>query len=298
MNFTHLEYAVAVFEHGSISRAAQDLFVSQPYLSNTIKKLEDEIGFQIFHRTRTGITVTEAGQAFISSARKILLEVRKINELSASQEKSPLRVASYYSAFVARSFFHFIRESDQFLSDNLSEMGIREMFQSILSGEHSLGIFFYAPSKRNAYIQMAEEYHCVCRDLFPPIQMYAFTNSTHPLANMPSVTLSDIAKYNYVCYNDNYSLKYLNFLGLEKSPNILQVSDRGSFLDAICTGDYLSINGPVELSGNNNFISIPIADAGLYLNSCYVTSKDYALNPREQDFITYLRQQYAEESNE
>lgn len=53
MNFTHLEYAVEVAKQGSISRAAQELFVPQPYLSNTIKKLEEELGFPI-------LTVQEA----------------------------------------------------------------------------------------------------------------------------------------------------------------------------------------------------------------------------------------------
>ena len=78
MNFTHLEYAVTVAKHGSISRAAQELFVSQPYLSSMIKKLEEELGFPIFHRSRNGISLTATGQAFISSACRILLELHKL----------------------------------------------------------------------------------------------------------------------------------------------------------------------------------------------------------------------------
>ena len=189
-------------------------------------------------------------------------------------------------------FLNFIRDSKEKSSDSLSEMGIRDIFQSILSHESSLGIFFYAPSKRNAYLQMAEEYHCNCSDLFPPFHMYVFASATHPLAMHPSVSVKEISKYNYVCYNDSSSLKYLNILGLETNPHILQVSDRGSFVDAIRTGDYISLTSIVEIPSSRDFIMIPISDTGFYINSCYVTAKNYQLTAKEHEFILYLRQQF------
>lgn len=297
MNFTHLEYAVTVAKHGSISRAAQELFVSQPYLSSMIKKLEEELSFSIFNRTRNGITVTTTGQTFISSACRILLELHKINELSSTHSDTPLKIASYYSTFVTKTFLNFIQRSDTQTSDSLSEMGVRNIFQSILSGENSLGIFFYAPSKRNAYIQLADEYHCICQDLFPPFHLYILTVNSHPLASLPSVSIRDIMQYNYVCYNDTSSLKYLNILGLEKKKHILQVSDRGSMLDAVHTGNYISVTSILEKPSSCDFQLIPISDPGFYMNSCYVKARISPLTSREHEFICYLRKQFSEQIN-
>lgn len=294
MNFTHLEYAVAVAKHGSINRASQELFVPQPYLSNTIKKLEEELGFPIFKRTKSGVSTTALGQKFISSACRILLELHKINELSSSTKEEPLKVASYYSTFIMNVFLEFIQNLKDKSSDCINEMGVREIFQSILSGESSLGIFFYAPVKRNVYFQMGEEYHCCCTDLFPLFHLYVLALKNHPLTSRSRITLQDILKYNYVTFNDTASLKYLQLLGLQTTRQVLQVSDRGSFLDAIRTGDYISLTSALEMPTRHDFALIPIDDDRFYINSCYVTSKNYQLTDKEHEFIQYLRKKYSE----
>lgn len=56
----------------SISRAAESLGIAQPSLSQQLLRLEDEVGFQLFHRTARGVTVTEAGRIFQEHARHIL----------------------------------------------------------------------------------------------------------------------------------------------------------------------------------------------------------------------------------
>ena len=82
MNFNHLEYAAAAAKYGSISRAAQQLFLSQPYLSSMINGLERELGYKIFNRTPAGLTLTPEGERFLASAQLILLELKKIRENS------------------------------------------------------------------------------------------------------------------------------------------------------------------------------------------------------------------------
>lgn len=226
------------------------------------------------------------------------MELHKINELSPSSENVPLRVASYYSTFIMKMFLEFIQDSKDKTSDCLNEMGVREIFQSILAGENSLGIFFYAPVKRNVYLEMGEEYHCCCKDLFPPFHLYVLALKTHPLAARSAVSLQEILNYNYVTFNDTASLKYLKLLGLQTTKQILQVSDRGSFVDAIRTGDYISLASIHEMPAGRDFVLIPIEDAGFYLNSCYVTAKNYQLSSKEHEFIQYLRKKFSEQMRE
>ena len=55
------EYIYAVYQEKSFSKAAQKLYVSQPWLSSTVKKVEQEVGLPLFDRSTTPISLTEAG---------------------------------------------------------------------------------------------------------------------------------------------------------------------------------------------------------------------------------------------
>jgi DNA-binding transcriptional LysR family regulator len=74
MTFRQLQYILAVVENGSISRAAQKLFISQPALSQHILKIEEELDARIFDRSTTPLSLTDAGNVCIEMARKALFE--------------------------------------------------------------------------------------------------------------------------------------------------------------------------------------------------------------------------------
>jgi DNA-binding transcriptional LysR family regulator len=70
----HLEYFVAIVEHGGFTAASRALHVAQPSLSQVIKTLEGELGVELFQRLRTGARLTSAGEALIVPARQVLRE--------------------------------------------------------------------------------------------------------------------------------------------------------------------------------------------------------------------------------
>jgi DNA-binding transcriptional LysR family regulator len=72
MELRHLRYFLAVAETGSISHAAQKLFIAQPPLSAQIRQLEEEIGAPLLVRLPRGVALTAAGQSFLIDARAIL----------------------------------------------------------------------------------------------------------------------------------------------------------------------------------------------------------------------------------
>jgi LysR family hydrogen peroxide-inducible transcriptional activator len=80
MELHQLRYFVAVAEAGSISRAAERCQVAQPSLSQQIKRLEENLGHQLFDRTARGTSLTEAGRVLLPRARRILSEVRATQE--------------------------------------------------------------------------------------------------------------------------------------------------------------------------------------------------------------------------
>jgi DNA-binding transcriptional LysR family regulator len=68
MDLRHLSYFVAVAEEGSFTRAARRLYVSQPALSQRVRKLEDELGARVFERRGRDVELTEAGRALLEGA--------------------------------------------------------------------------------------------------------------------------------------------------------------------------------------------------------------------------------------
>lgn len=76
MDLKELNYVVTVANEGSISRAAEKLFMSQSSLSQAIRVLEQDLGTSVFVRTTRGVRPTAAGDAFISHAKQILQQYR------------------------------------------------------------------------------------------------------------------------------------------------------------------------------------------------------------------------------
>lgn len=81
MTFQQLRYILTIYEEGSISKAAQKLFISQPALSHHLIKMESELGIKIFDRTTTPLTATYVGMKYIEYIQRVLFEENQINKI-------------------------------------------------------------------------------------------------------------------------------------------------------------------------------------------------------------------------
>ncbi len=86
MTLTQLSYMIAVAEAGNFTLAAERVYVTQPTLSMQIQKLEDELGVQIFNRTKKPIRLTKVGEQILIQARNIIAEAKRMDDIVA-QEK-------------------------------------------------------------------------------------------------------------------------------------------------------------------------------------------------------------------
>lgn len=82
MNLNELRYAVAVAQMRNFRRAAEKCFVTQPALSLAIQKLEDELGVQLFERSRTEVTLTPIGERVVEQAQRVLEEAARVHEIA------------------------------------------------------------------------------------------------------------------------------------------------------------------------------------------------------------------------
>lgn len=100
MTLTDLRYLLALARERHFGRAAEKCHVSQPTLSVAIKKVEEELGVQLFERGATEVKITATGQRIVSQAEKVLLEAAQIPEIAAAGKDplaGPLRVGVIYT---------------------------------------------------------------------------------------------------------------------------------------------------------------------------------------------------------
>lgn len=100
MKLTELRYIIALARERHFGRAAEACFVSQPTLSVAIRKLEEELGVEIFERTPGEVMLTPAGEDIVKQAHKVLAEVEQIRGIARQGDDPlavPLRVGAIYT---------------------------------------------------------------------------------------------------------------------------------------------------------------------------------------------------------
>ncbi len=106
MNLTHLSYILEIAKTGSITKAAQNLYMGQPNLSKAVRDMEKAMGTAIFKRTAKGVEPTEKGREFIEKAKLLLEETNNFEEhfFGKKEENARLWIAVsgaeyYFSEF-------------------------------------------------------------------------------------------------------------------------------------------------------------------------------------------------------
>ncbi|GEM_PF-1341307 len=140
MDLHHLEYIVEIANEKNISKAAEKLHVSQPTLSIYLSKLERELNLKLFHRANNVLTITEAGQKYVDTCKKILeLKEALYRDLySGKANVFHMGILSSDAAIFAKVMQEFIRLYPQ-INLQPEVLKSREIYRMVLSGELDFG---------------------------------------------------------------------------------------------------------------------------------------------------------------
>lgn len=113
MNTLHFQYAVTVARTGSITQAAEELFMAQPNLSKAIRELEDGLGIEIFRRTPKGMVPTAQGEIFLRYANNVLEQVERMEALGRAEgESQRFRVMLPHSTYTVSAALRLVAEQE------------------------------------------------------------------------------------------------------------------------------------------------------------------------------------------
>ncbi|MBQ8305467.1 MAG: LysR family transcriptional regulator [Blautia sp.] len=166
MDLKQLQYFLTSARLGSFSKAAEELYTTQPHVSLVIKQLEQEVGTALVERLSTGIRLTEAGEHIRFYAENVLRNADMILETCHEAGESCLRIASHPSsslAFLAGDFFHEREEAG--MSLRYTECNGEEMMRLLAEERYDLGLLFVPLYKLGAFTRLAEKRHLVYQPL-------------------------------------------------------------------------------------------------------------------------------------
>jgi len=170
MKLVQLEYFCAVCRYHSITRAAEELFVTQPTISVAIRELEKELKLRLFHHEKNRISLTQEGEAFYRRADAVLRETRAmVTEFSSLDEnEKPIRIG--IPPVVSTLFFPSLTDGFQEktgLRVQLLEYGSVKACNMVQSEDLDAALVnmdFYNIDQFNSQVLMEDSYvYCVGR---------------------------------------------------------------------------------------------------------------------------------------
>jgi DNA-binding transcriptional LysR family regulator len=190
MDLRHLRTAVVLAEELHFGRAAKRLHVVQSAVSQTIKALEADVGAPLFTRTKRTVLLTEAGEALVARARKLLDDVREIPvqvRSVASGEAGQLRLRFVMSSVLTDVPRTIVRFKARYPGVDVRPLpgGSREQLEALRAGECDVGFMAMANAKRD--LELAHK-------VVATSPMVAVLPSKHPLARRRTVQLRELAR--------------------------------------------------------------------------------------------------------
>lgn len=298
MKFEQLRYVFTIYQTGSISRAAKELFLSQPNISNAVKSLEAELGFQIFERTVNGLVFTEKGLDLVYHAQLILEEAERITGLSTQDNGMTFRLLSSRYTPVEDAFVKLFKENEE---QSQIRMEIQDcgQFEAIeLLSKRQADIAFLissdicSPSMKSELKRKKLQYHHL-----HVLQCNVNLSVNHPLIKNGDFSFEKLKQYPFVQYNERGSnqssygrLSQLSFIGntkIIKSDSRVVRSRFVSESDAYGAGVEL----PPKRSKELGWHCIPIE--GLTIDFGYLVHQDFVMNPVFKRYLELLEEEMA-----
>ena len=196
MTLQQLKYVSMVERCGSFSKAAQNLYVSQPSISNLVNALEEELG----------ITITNEGRELLKLSNRLLRDADYIGEYfhsDAEREKPSFFVSSQHYDFVVSAFETFVGtlEADRYTL-GLNQTQTTAVIEDVRKQYSDLGVIFLSDANRRHMMKVLEdnnlEFHAVTQAV-----PHAFLSVTHPLAGRERVTPEELMDYPCIVYEQN-----------------------------------------------------------------------------------------------
>ena len=194
MELRHLRYFVTLAEELHFGRAAERLHIAQPPLSQQIRQLEAELGFELFHRTKRKVQLTEAGQVFLGEVQQIMRQLQQA--IQVGRQISRGEIGQLVVGFVSSAAYNILpiilrtfRSYVPGVSIELRELTTDQQLEWLREGRMDVGLL-RPPVEENRFS---------CETIFQESLMVALPEA-HLLASQSNVCLTSLANEPFILF--------------------------------------------------------------------------------------------------
>ena len=299
MTLQQLYDVIVISETGSLNRAAEKLFVSQPALTSAVRELEKELSITIFNRTPRGVTLTTEGLKFLPYARQVYDQyVNLLEEYGrAERKRTSFAVSTQHYSFAVKAFVELAKNVD--VSEY--ELAIREtrtqaVIDDVVSLRSEIGILYMNEFNRKPLMKVLNQAELVYEHLID-CSAFVYLWKGHPLASRASLSLPDLLPYPCLAFEQGDSPLYFSeeLLSTNEYPRLIKCCDRATVLNLMVGLDgYTICSGIIceELSGPD-YVAVPF-DPGsdpedTTMEIGYIERKNHVRSPLGEQYIREMQ---------
>jgi len=300
MTLTQLKYVIVLAKENSINEAAKRLFISQPSLTAALKSLEQEIGFDIFKRSRTGIALTVKGSEFIGYARSVVeqYDILDAKYVSRKNIKRTFHVSMQHYTFAVDAFVQVIKQygMDEFEFE-ISETQTYQVIKNVSDRKSDIGVLYINHYNKTVLEKFFKDSGIEFTPLFD-CSIYAYMHKSNPLAKKKSVTLKELDEYPCLVFSQgDHNSRYFaeEILSVYDYKQMVRVDDRASMLNLMAgiKGYTLCCGIVCENLNGDDYTAVKL-DSDERMTIGYISQKDTVLSDIALKYIEEL-QRYKDE---
>lgn len=295
MTLQQLKYAVTVAECGTISAAAEKLFISQPSLTTAIRELESEMGVTIFSRTNRGVIVSREGEEFLGYARQILSQAQLLQERFSGREQGEKRfaVSSQHFNFTVLAFSRLVQNfRGPRYSFHFRETTTYEVLEDVSQLRSEVGILALNEDNERFLRRMFGKLGLEFTEL-KRVQAELFVSAEHPLAGRRFVTVEDVSPYPCITFEQGEHNGQFFFEGLSalaaQSHKTICVRERATEYQLLRALNGFSPDVGVSAMYREEFVSLPLEPKQFHTIG-YILRRDVTPSPMTLEYIQALRE--------
>jgi len=241
MQTQYFTYALEVEKTGSITQAAENLYMTQPTLSKAIRDLEENLGFSVFKRSSRGVVPTRKGEEFLQHARKIVTQIERMELALHSQDTTHqmFSLAIPRVSYIARAAAQYVRtvNDGRNMEIDIRETSSMRIIDAVAQGRSVLGLVRYHTQDEEYFMRCMTEKGLQFEFVWQANYM-ALMPSDHPLAEKDLLSAQDFADCVEITYGDE-EVPYIRtseaeaVAGLVPSDRRLLIYDRATQFDLL-----------------------------------------------------------------
>ncbi|MBQ9022937.1 MAG: LysR family transcriptional regulator [Eubacterium sp.] len=273
MTLQQLRYALTISEAGSLNKAAEQLYMTQPSLSSAIHELENELEISIFHRTSRGMVTTTEGSEFLAYARQLYEQYELLisRYSDSSLRKKKFSVSTQHYSFAVKAFVDTVKRFDSLQFDfSIQETKTKDVILDVAELRSEIGILYQNSYNTKVITRLLKEKDLV---FYPLIECHAnvYLWKEHPLAGEESISISQLEPYPCLLFEqgeESSSYYSEELLPDYEYPRRIKANDRASMINLMVgLNGYTLCSGIVceELNGDD-FVTVPFREEDEYLN--------------------------------